>query len=138
MQVELKRVDNDFHFEATGTSKVVVNIDGAPDIGGHNAGARPMEMILMGLGGCSAIDIILILKKQKQVVEDFKIIIDGEREAGAVPSVFKKIHMNFIFKGDLNSDKVKRAIDLSVEKYCSVGAMLNKTAEITYSFEINK
>jgi len=137
MKVELKRVNDAFHFEAVGAAEVPVHIDGSPEIGGVNAGARPMEMILMGLGGCSAIDIVLILQKQRQVIEDMSITVEGERVTNETPSVFKTIHVHYAFKGDLSEEKVKRAIDLSMEKYCSVTAILNKTAEVTHSFSIN-
>ncbi len=136
MQVELVRVDDAFHFEALGKSGVAQHIDAATDIGGHNAGARPMEMLLMGLAGCSAIDVILILKKQKQVIDDFRLKVDGLREKGATPAPFKKIHITYLLKGQLDADKVKRAIDLSMDKYCSATAQLRPSAEITYSFEI--
>ena len=137
MQVQLKRVDQAFHFEAVGVAGVPVQIDANPDIGGHNAGARPMEMLLMGLGGCSAIDIILILQKQKQEITDFRIHIDGEREPDAVPSVFTNIRIHYALAGNLDEQKVKRAIDLSMEKYCSVSVILNKTAKLSYTFSIN-
>ncbi|PIQ22540.1 MAG: disulfide bond formation regulator [Cytophagales bacterium CG18_big_fil_WC_8_21_14_2_50_42_9] len=137
MKVELKRVNDAFHFEAVGAANVPVHIDGSPDIGGVDAGARPMEMILMGLGGCSAIDVVLILQKQRQVIEDLIISVEGERVTNETPSVFKTIHVHYSFKGDLSEDKVKRAIDLSMEKYCSVTAILNKTAEVTHSYSIN-
>lgn len=137
MKVELRRVNDAFHFEAVGAAGVAVHVDGSPDIGGVDAGARPMEMILMGLGGCSAIDIVLILQKQRQQIEDMRITIEAERVPNETPSVFKTIHVHYNFKGDLNEEKVKRAIDLSMEKYCSVTAILNKTAEITHSFAIN-
>ena len=138
MQVELVRVDDAFHFEALGKSGVAQHIDAATDIGGHNAGARPMEMLLMGLAGCSAIDVILILKKQKQVIDDFRLKVDGLREKGATPAPFKKIHITYLLKGQLDADKVKRAIDLSMDKYCSATAQLRPSAEITYSFEIHE
>jgi putative redox protein len=137
MKVELRRVNNAFHFEAVGAAGVPVHIDGSPDIGGVDAGARPMEMILMGLGGCSAIDIVLILQKQRQLIEDMSISIEAERVPNEIPSVFKTIHLHYTFKGDLNIEKVTRAIELSMEKYCSVTAILNKTAVITHSFTIN-
>ncbi|CAN5350525.1 OsmC family protein [soil metagenome] len=137
MQVELVRVDDAFHFEALGKSGVAQHIDGAVDIGGHNAGARPMEMLLMGLAGCSAIDVILILQKQKQVIEDFRLKVDGLREKDAIPAPFKKIHITYLLKGQLNADKVKRAIDLSMDKYCSATAQFRPSADITYSFELN-
>ncbi|MVM30265.1 OsmC family peroxiredoxin [Spirosoma sp. HMF4905] len=136
MQVELVRVDDAFHFEALGKSGVAQHIDAATDIGGHNAGARPMEMMLMGLAGCSAIDVILILKKQKQVIEDFRLKVDGLREKDAIPAPFKKIHITYLLKGQLDPEKVRRAIDLSMDKYCSATAQLRPSTEITYSFEI--
>jgi putative redox protein len=138
MQVELARVDDAFHFEAVGMSGVTQHIDAATDIGGHNAGARPMEMLLMGLAGCSAIDIVLILKKQKQVVDDFRMKVDGLREKDAMPSPFKKIHITYMLKGQLDAEKVKRAIDLSMDKYCSATAQFRPSADITYSFEISE
>lgn len=136
MQVELVRVDDAFHFEAVGKSGVTQHIDGAVDIGGHNAGARPMEMLLMGLAGCTAIDVILILQKQKLVIEDFRLKVDGLREQDATPAPFKKIHITYLLKGQLDAAKVKRAIDLSMDKYCSATAQFRPSAEITYSFEI--
>lgn len=114
-----------------------VHLDGSPDIGGVDAGARPMEMILMGLGGCSAIDIVLILQKQRQVIADMSISIEADRVPNETPSVFKNIHVHYNFTGDLNIEKVTRAIELSMDKYCSVTAILNKTAVITHSFTIN-
>jgi putative redox protein len=137
MKVELRRVNDAFHFEAVGAAGVPVHIDGSPDIGGVDAGARPMEMILMGLGGCSAIDIVLILQKQRQVIQDMTISIEAERVPNETPSLFKTIHVHYNFKGDLQIEKVARAIELSMEKYCSVTAILNKTAVITHSFTIS-
>lgn len=136
MQVELVRVDDAFHFEAVGTSGVTQHIDAATDIGGHNAGARPMEMLLMGLAGCTAIDIILILQKQKQTIDDFRLSVDGLREKGAVPAPFKKIHLTYKLKGQIDPIKLQRAIDLSMDKYCSATAQLRPSAEITYSYEL--
>lgn len=137
MQIELNRVDGDFHFAGTGSDKVAVHIDAAAAVGGTHAGARPMELILMGLGSCSAIDVILILKKSRQVVEDLKIVVEGQREADANPSPFVNINVKYIFKGALKKEKVEQAIKLSMEKYCSVTTMLEKSANITWSYEIN-
>ena len=139
MKVELNRVDQDFHFEASGASGIIVNIDAGENIGGHNAGARPMELLLMGLGGCTFIDVILILKKQRQALEDLKLRIEGEREKieGTEMTPFRKINIHFIFKGDLDAKKVEKAIELSMEKYCSATAQLSCSAAITHSFEIN-
>ncbi len=138
MNVELKRVDNDFHFEAIGASNVVVDIDAAENIGGHNKGARPMELLLMGLGGCSAIDVILILKKQKQVIEDISIKITGDRVQieGTQMSPFRNINVHFVVKGQVDPQKLDRAINLSMEKYCSATAQLRDSATITHSSEI--
>ena len=138
MRVELNRVDEAFHFEATGASGIAVNIDAAENIGGHNAGARPMELLLMGLGGCTSIDLILILKKQRQPLEDLKLVIDGVREKieGTEMTPFRKINIHFIFKGALDTLKVEKAIALSMDKYCSATAQLTPSAQITHSFEI--
>jgi putative redox protein len=135
-QVTMNRIDGDFHFEAFGSDNIAVQIDAAAAIGGTNAGTRPMELLLMGIGGCSAIDIVLILKKGRQIVEDFKINIEGQRDANTEPAPFEKIHIRYWFKGDLKPKKVEDAIRLSMEKYCSAAVMLAKTAEITWSYEI--
>ncbi|MHC2993758.1 disulfide bond formation regulator [Pontibacter sp. HJ8] len=136
MEINLTRIDQDFHFEAKGAAGVAVNIDGASEIGGHNAGARPMELLLMGLGGCSAIDIILILKKQRQPLERFDIKVSAERQKVEEFNLFSNIHIHFILGGQLDEEKVSKAIALSLEKYCSVAAILYKTATITHSFEL--
>ncbi|MFZ4543863.1 MAG: OsmC family protein [Saprospiraceae bacterium] len=136
--VSLDRKSGDFHFEGLGADKIAVPIDAAAAIGGTNLGARPMELLLMGLGGCSAIDVVMILKKSKQVIEDLKITIEGERDADAIPAPFEKIHLKFFFKGDIKVSKIEEAIRLSMEKYCSAVVMLSKTAEISWSYELEK
>ncbi|MBL7816999.1 MAG: OsmC family protein [Saprospiraceae bacterium] len=137
MSVELTRVDDAFHFEALGSDKVPVHIDAAAAIGGTHAGARPMELILMGIGSCAAIDAILILKKMKQEVTDFRIVIEGKRDANATPAPFEAIEIRFILRGhNLSEKKVNQAVQLGVEKYCSVGVMLEKSATITWKAEI--
>ncbi len=138
MQVELVRIDDAFHFEAQGMSGVPVQIDAAEDIGGHNVGARPMELLLMGLGGCTAIDVLLIMKKQRQIVEDLQISVSGEREKveGTQMTPFRKINIHFKFKGNIQEDKAQKAIEMSMEKYCSATAQFSSSAEITHSFEI--
>lgn len=139
MKVQLSRKDQDFHFEAKGASDIVVNIDAGENIGGHNAGARPMELLLMGLGGCSSIDLILILKKQRQKLIDIKLEIEGYREKieGTEMSPFKEIHIKFKLYGELSEQKVEKAIALSMEKYCSATAQLAPSANITTSYTIN-
>lgn len=136
MKIELKRINNAVHFEAINETGVAIAIDGSPAIGGENKGARPMELLLMGLGGCSGIDIINMLSKMKQTVDEFSISINGDREQGVEPSLFEKIHIHFQLTGNLEHDKVKRAVELSLGKYCSVAKTLEKTAEITCDFSI--
>ncbi len=135
MNIELVRKNKAFHFEATDSTLQKVQIDASPKVGGENKGTRPMDLLLMALGGCSSIDIGLILKKQKQELEDFKVQITADRE-DAVPSLFKKINLHFILWGDLKEKKVIKSIELSLEKYCSVAKILEPTADITYTFEI--
>jgi putative redox protein len=139
MEVLLNRLDQDFHFEAKGSSAVPVHIDAASDIGGHNAGARPMELLLMGIGGCTAIDVILILKKQRQIIEDFQIRVSGTREkiTGTEKSPFRTINIQFELKGEINGSKALKAIELSMEKYCSATAQLEPSSVITHSLLIN-
>lgn len=137
MIIELTKKGN-FHFEALNEGGQKVNLDASPAIGGENKGARPMELLIMGLGGCSGIDVINILKKQKIELEDLKIKINAEREPDAIPSLFQTIHVNFAFKGEVDKNKAERAVALSMDKYCSVAKTLEKTAKITYdlSFEL--
>jgi len=135
MKVKLKRVDQDFHFEGISASGVSNHIDGSSGIGG-NSGARPMELILMGLGFCGEMDIIAILKKQKQDLQDLEIDIMGERNKEDIPAVFKKISINFLLYGNMEFLKVKKAVNLSMEKYCSVLAMFEKSVKISYSCNI--
>ena len=135
MRVSVKHHSN-MSFDAITDSGHKIAIDASPDVGGENRGARPMELMLTGLGGCSAIDVLLILKKSRQDVSDCKIDIDAER-ADSIPAVFTKIHMHYIVSGkSLSHDRVKRAISLSAEKYCSATRMLEASAMITHDFEI--
>ena len=136
MRIEINRLNDAFWMEAVNEGGNKVHIDASPDIGGTDHGFRPMQLLLAALGGCSTIDIISILKKQKQELEDIKITVNGEREKDAVPSLFTEVHVHFILYGKLDSEKVKKAVSLSVEKYCSVAKTLEKTAKVTHSFEI--
>ena len=123
-------------FEAETGSGHTVAMDGPPDHGGQNRAARPMEMILVGMGGCSAFDVVHTLKKARQPVENCEIELHAER-ADAVPAVFTKIHLHFIVAGpDLDHRRVHRAVALSVEKYCSVIMMLRDSVDITYDYEV--
>lgn len=123
-------------FEAIADSGHKVMMDSSPAVGGENRGSRPMELLLMGLGGCSSIDVTMMLEKSRQNVSDCKAVIEAER-ADAVPAVFTSIHVHFIVTGKGLSDKhVERAVKLSAEKYCSASIMLAKAVEITHDFEI--
>ncbi len=138
MKITLKRLDDAFHLEAVNEDGCKIETDGAPKIGGSNKGMRPMQLLLAAAGSCSSIDIILILKKQKQNLKDLEVEVTAEREQGKVPSLFSDIHIHFKFFGDVLNAKAKRAVDLSVEKYCSVVKILEKTAKVTSSYEIIK
>jgi putative redox protein len=119
----------------TGSNHAVV-MDGAPDGGGHNLAPRPMEMVLLGTGGCTAYDVVVILKKSGQEITGCEVRLDAQR-AETDPKVFTKIHMHFTVRGrNLKPNMVEHAIRLSHEKYCSASIMLGKTAEITKDFEI--
>ncbi|WMJ75040.1 OsmC family protein [Cytophagaceae bacterium ABcell3] len=132
MLIELSQKDG-FHFEALNESEQIVHIDASPAIGGQNKGARPMELLIMGLGGCSAIDVINILKKQKIEVQGMRIRINADRDPEAVPSLFTNIHVEFILPATVDKQKAERAAALSMDKYCSVAKTLEKTAKITYT-----
>ncbi len=113
-----------------------VVMDGAPAAGGRNLGPRPMEMLLLGAGGCSSIDVIMILKKSRQAVSDCYVELEAER-AETDPKVFTRIHMHFVVKGkDIKPEAVEKAVKLSAEKYCSASIMLGATAEMTHDFEV--
>jgi putative redox protein len=124
IHVDVIRVDGDYGFEGRDVSGHRVQMDSSPETGGKDAGIRPMQMLLLGLGGCSGIDIVSILKKQRQTIEGFRISIDGEREAGKEPSLWKYIRIVFELKGNIDPEKLKRACALSIDKYCSVAATL--------------
>lgn len=138
MKVELKRINEAVHFEASAASTTVkVHIDGSPDIGGQGLGVRPMEMVLMALASCSSLDLVSILKKQKQDLQDFSVSVEGQRRE-QIPTTFTKIHMSFILKGTIDPDKANRAAELAIKKYCSVHDMLVAGGvEITYSLRIS-
>lgn len=119
----------------TGSGHAVV-MDGAPEAGGRNLGPRPMEMVLAGTGGCSAFDVVLILKKGRQAVSGCDVSLKAER-AETDPKVFTRIHLHYRITGkEIKPEAVERAIQLSKEKYCSASIMIGKTAEITHDFEI--
>lgn len=136
MQATVKWVDGMMFLGESGSGHTVV-MDGAPDHGGRNMGVRPMEMILLGLGGCSSFDVVQILQKGRNDLVNCTTELTAER-VDAVPAVFSKIHLHFIIKGrDLKTAVVERAVKLSAEKYCSASIMLgNAGVEITHDFEV--
>lgn len=136
MEIKLKRKNNKFNFEATNEGGQFVEIDANPAIGGEGKGFRPMEMMLVGLGGCSGIDMVNILTKQKEPLDDIQIDIDATRR-NEEPAIFETINIKFRLYGELNSKKVERAIALTFEKYCSVANILSRSAEINFTFTIN-
>ena len=137
MRATIKWLDNVSFVGETETSHAIV-MDGAPDAGGRNIGPRPMEVVLIGTGGCTAFDVVHILKKARQAVSDCVVELEAER-AATDPKVFTKIHMHFVVTGkELKPEQVERAIKLSAEKYCSASIMLGKTAVITHDFEIRE
>lgn len=141
MNIKLKRINKAVHLQAINEQGNVVDIDGAESIGGEGKGARPMQLLLMGLGGCSSMDVLSILEKQKVKLSSYDVNIDAEREADQTPSLFTKINIRFIFDGENLGDseikKIKRAVDLSMNKYCSVTKIMEKTAEITFVSIVN-
>ena len=138
IKIELSRVDEDYNMEAVNETGNKILFDGAPEIGGHGRGMRPMQTLLAAMGSCSAIDLISILRKQREKLDDIKITVTGEREKDATPSLYTEVHAHYRLFGAIDHDKAQKAVSLAVEKYCSVAKTLEKTAKITYSFEIIK
>lgn len=135
MKARIKWIENVSFVAESGSGHALV-IDGAPEGGGRDLGPRPMEVVLMGTGGCTAYDVMHILRKSRAPVTDCVLEIEAER-AAEDPKVFTKIHFHFVVTGkSLKPAQVERAVQLSAEKYCSASIMLGKTAEITHDFEI--
>ena len=135
MKATVKWLDNMSFVGESGSGHSVV-MDGPPDAGGRNLGVRPMEMVLLGMGGCTAFDVVLILKRARQEITDCHVELEAER-ATEVPKVFTKIHAHYIIRGKgLDTKKVERAVKMTAEKYCSVSIMLAATVDVTHDFEI--
>ncbi|MBL7697969.1 MAG: OsmC family protein [Chitinophagaceae bacterium] len=126
VKVELERVNGAFGFEAKDAMGHTIKIDTSPETGGENFGARPMQLLLMGLGGCSGIDILSILKKQRQNVTGFRMRIEGEREKAQDPSLWKDITIVFELEGEVDPARAEKACALSIDKYCSVAETLRR------------
>ena len=135
MKARVLWVENSKFLGESGSGHSVI-MDGPPESGGQNLGLRPMEMLLVGMGGCTAFDVIHILKKGRHAVTDCELQLEAER-AETDPKVFTRIHIHYVVKGKgLSESVVKRAIEFSAEKYCSASIMLGKSAEITHDHEI--
>ena len=138
MKIDVNWLGNDFHFEAENDTNGKIRIDGNNEIGGLEGGLAPMQLLLAGVGGCSAIDVLHILEKQQQKVDSLKVEVDGDRQEveGASHTEYRSIHLHFIISGDLDPKKVERALKLSITKYCSASKALEKGSDITYDYKI--
>ena len=137
IKIELERIKGDFGFVARDEANHTIQIDSSKENGGENFGARPMQTILMALGACSGIDVVSILKKQRQAVQSFKMKIQGERDKEKIPSLWKSIHIHFELSGKIELEKAEKACTLSVEKYCSVAETLRRAgAHITWQITL--
>jgi len=135
MKATIELQDN-VHFRATAGSGAIINMDGPAEYGGQDKGARPMETVLIGMGGCASFDVVHILRKRRLEVTGCVAELEAER-ADTDPKVFTKVHLHFKVSGeDLTEKAVAKAVELSAEKYCSASIMIGKTAAITHSFEI--
>lgn len=135
--VKIKRTNNDYKLEATNENANLITMDGSVAIGGANLGFRPMQLLLSAIGGCSAIDVISILKKQKQLITDFEIEVEGDRQKIEEFSLWKTIVLHFKISGEVDNEKAEKAIKLSLDKYCSVSKTLEPTAIISYKLTVN-
>ena len=136
MHVELRKLNEGILFEGINEDGLTVKIEGGPSEGGTGVGLRPMQMALMALAGCTSIDVMLILNKMRQEVSDYQVIVDGKRAEDQTPKKFTDIHMHFILEGQIDQDKAERAVELSIEKYCSVAHSLNPEINITFDVKI--
>ena len=137
--IELSREQLDYGFVSADADHHQVKMDTSPETGGKSFGFRPMQLMLAALAGCSAIDVISILNKQRQTVSDYRMKVSGERQAGVEPSLWQKIEIEFYLFGDVDETKAQRAADLSIGKYCSVAATLRAAgAAITWKVFVNK
>lgn len=135
--ITLKRIDNDYQFETFDEAGQSMNMDIPEDQGGHGKGVRPMQALLSALGGCSGVDVVMILKKQKETLDHYEMVITGERAIGKEPALWETVHIVFKLKGSMTKEKAEKACALSIDKYCSVAATLRAAgAVITWEVEI--
>ncbi|SFA59146.1 putative redox protein [Pedobacter suwonensis] len=138
MNINLVRKSGKFNFEAENENGFTVELDAKAAIGGEGKGFRPMEMLLIGLGGCSGIDMVNVLTKQKEPLDDIKIAINATRKDEEMPPIFDVINIRFDLFGDLSIQKVERALAMTFDKYCSVSNILGRSATINFTYTINK
>jgi putative redox protein len=137
MRVSVKRTNDNYRMEATNENGNLIVMDASKNIGGEESGFRPTQLLLAAVGGCTAIDVIMILKKQRQEIESFEVEVDGEKEKIEEYSLFRNIVLHYKLKGKIDRDKAERAIQLSLDKYCSVSKTLEPTAKITFRLSLN-
>ncbi|MEX0610346.1 MAG: OsmC family protein [Balneolaceae bacterium] len=138
MKIQVNWLQKGQHFEAGNEEGGKIRIDGDRVIGGLEGGMSPMQLLLAGIAGCSAIDVVSILEKQRQKLEGLQVKVDGDKQKqDAGHSEFKTIHLHFIFSGELDPKKVERALELSITKYCSVSKALEQLSDISYDYEIH-
>lgn len=138
MEINLVRKSGKFNFEAENSSGFTVELDAKPAIGGEGKGFRPMEMLLIGLGGCSGIDMVNVLTKQKEPLDDVKISIKATRKEEEMPPIFDVIDIHFDLYGALSVQKVERALNMTFDKYCSVSNILGRSATINFTYTIHQ
>jgi putative redox protein len=137
MKITLKRLNENYHFQLQNERGHLVELDSRAEYGGNDLAPSPMELLLMGVAGCSAIDIISILKKQRQEIISYNAEVEGERIPIDDAKPFKNIHLKIVLEGNINPEKALKAAQLSFDKYCSVSKTLEPTATITYSLILN-
>lgn len=136
MKIQLHRVNDTIHFEARNERGNRVQIDGAESMGGEGKGMRPMELLLVSVASCSAMDLVSILKKQRQKLDDIRIEVTGDRPGSRAPRPFRAMGIHFVLTGELNPGKVEHAVTLAVEKFCSAAETLSRDVHINHSYEI--
>lgn len=137
MKITVKKQEGNFHMLASNEDGNTLEMDGSAEIGGEGKGMRPMQLLLSAVGGCSAIDVLLMLKKQKQAVESFDVEVEGHTEKVEEHRIFKTIVLHFKITGEVDIDKAEKAVKLSLDKYCSVSKILEPTAAISYKLSVN-
>ena len=138
MKITLKRINDDYHFELQNERGHKVYLDSKAEFGGHDLAPSPMELLLMGVAGCSAIDIISILKKQRQKITDYYAEVEGERIPVDEAKPFKSIFVTVFLEGEIDEDKAQKAAQLSFDKYCSVSKTLEPNVEVKYQVKVNQ